>query len=310
MRDPVAGRAIERPARAPAGKPRVGVSACLLGVRVRYDGGHRREQWLVDVLGPHVQWVPVCPEVEMGLDVPRPTIELRRAGGAVRLMEPASGRDLTAAMDGWAATAVGELACASLDGFVLKARSPSCGAWHVAVRGPRGAVRHAGRGRFAAALLAALPRLAVEEEEAFGDPARRVAFCERLFASRRLRDLWSARWRVADLRAFHARHAWQLMAHDPARARALDRLCAEATDAARGRMQLLYIHGFTTALTRPATAARVAAVHRRAGRLLGTPEDVGRRSSAAARRVLRRLAAGTPWAGQTWLAPVPAALER
>ena len=109
-------------------RPRVGISACLLGEPVRYDAGHKRDAWLVDALGPQVEWVPVCPEVEAGFGTPRETMQLVRAdGGGIALMTTASARDVTDMMRRYTDRRIDELARADLDGHVLKAESPSCG---------------------------------------------------------------------------------------------------------------------------------------------------------------------------------------
>ena len=99
---------------------RVGVSACLLGQRVRWDGGHKSDPFLIGTLGPYVEWVPVCPEVEVGLPVPRDTLRLVRRGDEVRMVMPKTGDDHTDAMRAFAARAVGDLASLDLCGFVLK----------------------------------------------------------------------------------------------------------------------------------------------------------------------------------------------
>ena len=111
-----------------AGDPiRIGVSSCLLGEPVRYNGGHKRDPFLVQTLGPFVSWVPVCPEVELGLGTPRDTIRLERRGDAVRLIMPSQERDLTDAMRAFAQRRVRELEALKLSGYVLKKDSPSCG---------------------------------------------------------------------------------------------------------------------------------------------------------------------------------------
>lgn len=169
-------------------KLRLGVSACLLGDAVRYDAGHKRDRFLVDVLGPFVEWVPVCPEVELGLGVPRDPIRLVGSPEAPRLVVERTGEDLTVRMRRHAATRIRELERLGLDGYVLKARSPSCGLRavnvHPAATGPP-APR--GRGLFAAELARRLPALPVEEEGRLADPAIREAFIERVLAARRRR---------------------------------------------------------------------------------------------------------------------------
>ena len=234
---------------------RIGISACLLGQQVRYDGGHKRDAWIADGLGRLVEFVPVCPEVEAGLGVPRPPIRLVDAGGgAVRLVEPASGRDLTARMRRFAERRVRALADEDLCGFVLKARSPSCGPARVEVRGPRGGrPRLAGRGLFAEALLRRHPLLPVEEEGGLADPARRAHFLLRVHAFRRVRDLFRGRWTAAGLAAFHAREELLLLAHAPAARASLGRLVARAGRLPRARVAREYAAAFLAALARPPT---------------------------------------------------------
>jgi uncharacterized protein YbbK (DUF523 family) len=159
-------------------KPRVGVSACLLGEPVRYDGGHKRHAWLVDVFGPRVEWVPVCPEVEAGFGTPRETIDLvKRPGLSIALMTTTSGVDLTARMRAFAERRVEELARMRLSGYVLKAESPSCGLEVRVIGGGANA-----RGLFADALVKQCPELPIEEEQGLADADRRLAFVDRVFA--------------------------------------------------------------------------------------------------------------------------------
>jgi uncharacterized protein YbbK (DUF523 family) len=167
-------------------RPRVGISSCLLGETVRYDGGHKREAFLVEGLGRQVEWVPVCPEVEMGLGVPRPPMRLVLLGGETRLITPSTGADHTQAMHAWSAQRLDELA-ADLCGYVLKSRSPSCGLASVPLFDDRGDPAGETRGLFAAALLARFPDLPIEEETALADPARRADFLSRVFALHRAR---------------------------------------------------------------------------------------------------------------------------
>jgi uncharacterized protein YbbK (DUF523 family) len=170
-------------------KVRIGISACLLGEPVRWNGDHKREPWLVDTVGKLVEWVPVCPEMEIGLGTPRPPVHLEKVaakdGGGTRLVEIESRRDLTKKMDAYAARRVRELGARDLDGFILKSDSPSCGPERVKVWSGKRSTR-TGRGRFAEALLAALPDLPVEDEARLRDPGVREHFFERVFARRRL----------------------------------------------------------------------------------------------------------------------------
>jgi uncharacterized protein YbbK (DUF523 family) len=229
---------------------RIGVSSCLLGHPVRWDGGHKRDPFLVDALGPFVEWVPVCPEAEIGLGVPREAIHLVRAGGALRLVGTRSGADHTDAMHRFAARRLRELERLALCGYVLKSHSPSCGLERVPIHGSRAKT---GRGLFASALAAALPSLPIEDEERLADPRLRESWIERVFAYRRLRSFFSTRWSVGGLARFHAAHELQLRAHAPADAAALGRLVARAHRASRGALRDRYERGFMEALRRPAT---------------------------------------------------------
>ena len=148
---------------------RLGVSSCLLGDEVRYNGGHSRDDFLVRELAPYVEWVPLCPEVEIGLGTPRETIRLTGSVEAPRLEAPRSGRDLTAVMRSWAYERAAQLEAARLHGYVLKKGSPSCGLHRVRVYDQKGMPQPRGRGIFAAVLAERLPLLPLERG---GPPAR------------------------------------------------------------------------------------------------------------------------------------------
>lgn len=163
-------------------RPRVGISSCLLGEKVRYDGGDKRADGLLANLGPHVEWVPVCPEVELGLSIPREPIQLVPAadGGPPRLVACGSGLDLTQRMAAYAGARIAMLATLGLDGYVLKSRSPSCGRSGVPVVGTQGSAP----GAFARVLLARMPGLEVQEETSLTDAASCAAFLAKLRSAR------------------------------------------------------------------------------------------------------------------------------
>jgi uncharacterized protein YbbK (DUF523 family) len=164
-------------------RPRLGVSACLLGEPVRYNAGHKRDDWLVDVVGPLVEWVAVCPEVEAGFGTPRETMHLVRTdGGGIALVTTETARDVTQTMRQFADRRVDELARADLDGYVFKADSPSCG-----IEAAVADRDTAARGLFAAALTSRLPHLPVADERRLADPEGRRQFLERVFAHHRAR---------------------------------------------------------------------------------------------------------------------------
>ena len=161
---------------------RIGISSCLLGDEVRFDGGHKRDALLIDTLDPYVEWVRVCPEVELGLGVPREPLRLVSSGTGIRMVAVQTRIDHTDAMREYARTRVSELARADLSGYVLKAKSPSCGLDGVTVCDEAGQVAATGSGLFAAALRAVLPDLPVEDEVRLADAAVREAFLRRATA--------------------------------------------------------------------------------------------------------------------------------
>ena len=241
-------------------RPRLGISACLLGEEVRFDGGQKRDAFLMDVLGPHVEWVPVCPEVELGLGTPRETLRLVRQGDRLRMMTTRTGVDLTDAMEAWARTRVEALSFDDLAGYVLKKDSPSCGMEAVKVFNRSAAPTRDGRGLFAAALLERFPNLPVEEEGRLSDAGLRENFIERVFAYRRLADLFRARWTVGQLVSFHTAHKMSLLAHSASSYRSLGRLVAGASATSRHELRTNYESMFMRTLAAVATTRRHANV--------------------------------------------------
>jgi uncharacterized protein YbgA (DUF1722 family)/uncharacterized protein YbbK (DUF523 family) len=235
---------------------RIGISTCLLGEEVRWDGGHKRDRFLTDLLAHYVEWVPVCPEVEVGMGIPREPVHLAQRGDDVRMLGTKSGRDWTGPMRTWSARRARTLTREELCGYVLKKDSPSCGMERVKVRSEKGMPRRQGRGLFAEALQRAHPDLPVEEEGRLQDPVLRENFIERIFAYRRLRSLFSGRWTQGQLVAFHASHKLQLMAHSPRAYRSLGRLVAGAKGMDRMGFRERYATEFMTALRERATPRR------------------------------------------------------
>jgi uncharacterized protein YbgA (DUF1722 family)/uncharacterized protein YbbK (DUF523 family) len=267
---------------------RIGVSSCLLGAKVRFDGGHKKDDFLVNTFGAWVEWVPVCPEVEVGMGTPRESVRLVREGDDVRMLAPKSGKDWTEAMRAYSAQRAEKLAAAELSGYVLKKDSPSCGMERVKVHGD-GMPTKSGRGLFAEALLARFPNLPVEEEGRLCDPRLRDNFVERVFAYHRLRRFFSDRWTVGGLVAFHTAHKLQLMAHAPGSHETLGRLVARAKGLPREELRESYETEFMQGLKAIATTRRNTNVlHHILGyfkrlldgearaELLGVIEDYGR----------------------------------
>lgn len=213
-------------------KIRLGISSCLLGQNVRFDGGHKMNRYLHDILAPYVEYVPVCPEVEIGLPIPRPALRQVDAGkGNVRLVFSKSGEDITERMQEWAHKRVKELEAENLDGFVFKANSPSSGMERVKVYpSGKGMPRKDGVGLFAAAFMEHFPLLPVEEEGRLNDAALRENFITRIFTLQRFRRMLEQNPAYGDVVDFHTRHKLLIMAHSVEIYREMGRLVARGKE--------------------------------------------------------------------------------
>ena len=229
-------------------RPRVGISACLLGQNVRYDGGHRRDPFLVDVLGKSVTYVPVCPEVEVGMGTPREPIRLERSRKGTRLVGVESGVDHTEAMVRFAERRVAALEALDLSGYIFKKDSPSCGVERVRVFDPKGAASRTGRGLFAQHVMDRLPLLPVEDEGRLADPRVRANFLERVLAYRRLRTFFDGRWTPEKLARFHAVESSLHLADDPKACADLDRIAARSSSRPRSETAARYVSRTLAAL--------------------------------------------------------------
>ncbi|MFA5802566.1 MAG: DUF523 and DUF1722 domain-containing protein [Thermoleophilia bacterium] len=203
---------------------KLGVSSCLLGEKVRYDGGHRLDHYLTETLGPFVEWVPVCPEVETGLGVPREPMRLVGTATDARLVTRQTHVDHTERMRKWAKGRIRELSREHLSGFIFKSRSPSSGMTHVKIYNEEGIPGPVGSGIWAGAFMAANPLLPVEDESRLRDADIRENFIERVFVRHRWQQLLAARASIGRLVEFHSDHKYLIMAHSPAHLRQLGRL--------------------------------------------------------------------------------------
>ena len=267
---------------------RVGVSRCLLGEEVRFDGGHKRSRFVTDELARFVDWVPVCPEVEAGMGIPRPSIRIVQPAGTEdeaqqRLVETASGRSHTSAMQRLTRRRVKQLGQDDLCGFILKKDSPSCGMERVRVwsDSEKGGATRNGRGFFARVLLDQMPNLPVEEEGRLEDPRLRERFVERIFAYRRLKTLFEGNWTLGELVQFHTAHKMQLLAHAEKDYRTLGRVVAEAKGRPRSELRKEYSELFMTALaSRSTTRRHVNVLQHMMGHLRDRLDEGGRREMA------------------------------
>lgn len=232
-------------------KIKLGISSCLLGEPVRYDGGHKLDHFLRDTLGRFLEWVPICPEVECGLPVPRESMRLVGDPDSPRLITVRSGVDHTKRMTEWAAEKVKELEGRNLCGFVFKTRSPSSGMRGVKVYTTSGMPGRTGSGLFAAQFMSNFPLLPVEDEGRLHDMKIRENFIERVFVYHRWHTLAAEGLTPGKLVEFHTRHKYLIMAHSPEHLRRLGRLVAEG----RGRRGLYaeYLEVLMDGLKRTAT---------------------------------------------------------
>lgn len=241
---------------------RIGISSCLLGEAVRFDTGHKLDRFIRDTVGQFVEFVSVCPEMEMGLGTPRETLRLVALGRSAAdgeaqtiLLAPKSQTDHSGAMAKYAKARCRDLASDDLSGYILKRASPSCGMERVKVYPTidGGAPTKTGRGHFAEALMAAFPHLPVEEEGRLCDPLLRENFFVRVFAYRRLRELFRARWTVGQLVAFHTAEKMQLLAHHRPGYTALGKLVASAKAMPRAEVADTYTRLFLETLAHRST---------------------------------------------------------
>jgi uncharacterized protein YbgA (DUF1722 family)/uncharacterized protein YbbK (DUF523 family) len=196
-------------------KIRLGISTCLLGENVRYDGGHKLDRFLTETLGQYVEYVPVCPEVECGLGTPREALRLVGNPEAPRLVTTHTKQDLTDRMTQWAQKRVDELEKEGLYGFIFKSDSPSSGMERVKVYSEQGMPVKKGIGMFARVFMGHFPLLPVEEEGRLHDPNLRENFIERIFTLKRWRETLAQKERRGSLVDFHTRHKLLVLSHNP-----------------------------------------------------------------------------------------------
>jgi uncharacterized protein YbgA (DUF1722 family)/uncharacterized protein YbbK (DUF523 family) len=233
-------------------KPLIGISTCLLGFKVRYDGQHKLDHYLRDQLGQFVDFHPVCPEVECGLPIPREAIRLVDENGDIRLKTQKSGIDLTDQMNRWIGPKLEELAALPLCGYIFKSKSPSSGLYRIKVY-KNGIPSPSGTGQFARAFTKRFPLLPVEEEGRLQDPRLRDNFITRLFAVHRWHALLQGDRSIKSLIDFHAAHKYTLMAHCPQTQKSLGKLLADSKALPPDELYSRYFRDFITALGKIAT---------------------------------------------------------
>ncbi len=207
---------------------RLGISRCLLGEEVRYDGRHNLDNFLTEVLGRYVEWIPICPEVEAGLGTPREPMRLVGNPQSPRLVTIESRIDHTCALETMATNRIEGLKTLDVSGYVFKKSSPSCGIGRVRLYNEHGVLSRNGVGLFARAFIEQFPLIPVEEEGRLCDPALRENFVERVFCYRRWQDLVQSGVTRQALVQFHTIHKYLLLAHSPQQYEVLGRLVSQA----------------------------------------------------------------------------------
>lgn len=227
---------------------RLGISTCLLGEPVRYDGGHKRDRFITDTLGQYVEFVPVCPETECGLGVPRESMRLQGDPASPRLVTSRTGVDHTDRMVAWAERRLKELEQEDLCGFIFKSDSPSSGMERVRVYSDKGMPERKGVGIFARMFMEHFPLLPVEEEGRLHDPKLRENFIESIFALKRWRDLLKDHPTRGKLVAFHTEHKLLILSHSPRHSQLMGKLVAGAKQIPPGKLYREYEALFVAAL--------------------------------------------------------------
>jgi uncharacterized protein YbgA (DUF1722 family)/uncharacterized protein YbbK (DUF523 family) len=238
-------------------KIRIGVSACLLGQEVRYDGQHKHDSYITGVLSRWFDFVPVCPEFELGLGVPREAMRLEGDPENPNLVTIKTRKDLTRPMKSWCAGRVRELESEGLCGFIFKSKSPSSGMARVKIYPAGGGMAvKAGRGLFARAFMDHFPNLPVEEEGRLNDPGLRENFIERVFTLKRWREMLADECTRGGLVSFHERHKYLLMAHSIPHYRELGRIVADMKGHPLSNIQQEYHERMMKALSLRATVKK------------------------------------------------------
>jgi len=241
-------------------KIRVGISSCLLGFKVRYDGGHKEDRYITKVLSKYFEFVPVCPEVEMGLPVPRENLRLVKKYNEIRLIGGKTGKDYTDEMINWANKKLQELKSYNLCGYILKRDSPSCGMERVRVYDANGIPQRNGTGIFAKKLIEEFPLLPIEEEGRLNDPAILENFIERVFAYHRIYNFLLNNPTPSKLVSFHTAHKLIIMSHSQKNLKILGQIVAEAGKREINELLEKYLRIFMETLKIKATPKKHANV--------------------------------------------------
>ncbi|MBN1211848.1 MAG: DUF523 and DUF1722 domain-containing protein [candidate division Zixibacteria bacterium] len=235
---------------------KVGISTCLLGQKVRFDGGHKHDRYITDILGEYFEFIPVCPEVAVGMGTPREAVRLQGDVEVPRMVGVRSGKDWTDPMNDYSRKRVKLFRIQPVSGYILKKDSPSCGMERVRVYSTTGMPARNGRGLYAMELIKQYPLLPIEEEGRLNDVKLRENFIVRVFAYDRLQNLFNDSYKRGDLVKFHTVHKYLLLAHSPECYKQLGKLVADIKKHAPAEMRDRYSELFITALTYKTTTRK------------------------------------------------------
>jgi uncharacterized protein YbgA (DUF1722 family)/uncharacterized protein YbbK (DUF523 family) len=236
-------------------RPILGLSSCLRGDEVRYDGAHKRDNWLLQQLGQYVDYHVVCPEVGIGLGIPRPPIRLVNVNGETRVRGVAdSSVDVTAQLQNYAFDTLPQLQ--GISGYVFKSKSPSCGVFRVKRYNEKGMSSSDGIGAYAEVICQQMPNLPIEEEGRLNDPVLRENFVNRIFVYHRWQQLLGQGVDASALLNFHTQHKYMLMGHSQAAYKRLGRLLSDLKNCDWPRLLGDYEHELMAALKRKVNRAR------------------------------------------------------
>ena len=232
----------------------VGISSCLLGEKVRWNGDHKQNWYAREILGKFFEYVPVCPEVEVGMGVPRETVHLKGEKDSPKMVGTKTGTDWTQKMKRFSVGKVRELSSKNLSGFIFKKGSPSCGIERVSLYTESGNKANSmAQGLFAGTFMKKFPLVPVEEEGRLNDFKIRENFIVRVFGFHRLQNLFREGYSRGSLVNFHTRHKFLLLAHSRKHYDTLGRLVAEAKNIRPAEMKTRYSEIFMEGLTLKST---------------------------------------------------------
>ena len=235
-------------------KIKIGVSSCLLGEEVRWNGGHKKDRYVQGILDNYFDYVPTCPEVDVGMGVPRETVALYGTLESSKMISKKSQTDWTGKMNTYMKDRINELGNADLCGYIFKSKSPSCGIGRVPIYSKFGSnkVRH-GPGMFASAFMKTLPLIPVEDEGRLHDPVIRENFIVRVFCFNRLQTFLKERFTMGALVSFHTKHKFLILSHSKKQYDAMGKLVANAKKIKTAELKTRYSKLFMAALTYKST---------------------------------------------------------